>query len=240
LALVSPQTNIVSAFSPTYPEQSTDVSYGRAQGAPTSLGYFSKPTPGQLNSTSGPGFAEPVNFSASTGIYTNAFQLTLSTESTNAVIRYTLNGASPTNSSPIYTGAIAISNSTVVRARAFEDGLLPGLIRTENFAFYSNLVNFTSTLPIIVIQTIGRAPVAGNYTTSEFSIFEPRNGVVTFTNPPTATYRGGVHLRGSSTLGLPKASLSVELWDEFNNSTNVPLLGLPPESDWVLYGPNQF
>jgi hypothetical protein len=240
LALVGPDTNIVSAFAPSYPAQTTDVSYGRAQGAPGSLGYFSKATPGLANSTSGAGFAGPVDFSTSSGVFTQPFALTLTTPSTNAVIRYTTNGSVPTNSSPIYVLPIQITNSALVLARSFEDGLLPGPVRSENFAFFAGMQNFTSTLPIVVIQTIGRAPVSATQTTSEFTIFEPRNGVTTFTNPPTMILRGGVHLRGSSTLGLPKASFAVELWDEFNNSKDAALLGLPEESDWVLYGPNQF
>jgi hypothetical protein len=240
LALVSPQGETVSAFAPGYPPQTVDISYGRAQGSPESVGFLSKPTPGAPNATSGAGFTSPVEFSALTGIYTNTFLLTLHTTDTNALIRYTLNGALPTNSSPVYLDPILITNTTVVRARAFQDRLLPGPVRTENYAFFSNLVNFTSTLPIVIIQTIGRGPVATVQTTSEFSLFPPRNGVATLTNPAALTMRAGIHLRGSSTLGLPKGSYSLELWDEFNNAQDVSLLGMPAESDWVLYGPNQY
>lgn len=45
LALVDPRTNVVSEFAPTYPDQQTDISYGRDRLAPDVLGYFLSPTP---------------------------------------------------------------------------------------------------------------------------------------------------------------------------------------------------
>src|ERR1043166_4623069 len=54
LALVDPQTNVVSQFYPKYPAQFTDVSYGRDLGDLNVLGYFITPTPRAPNSTKGP------------------------------------------------------------------------------------------------------------------------------------------------------------------------------------------
>ena len=84
LALVDPATNIVSSFPPTYPSQRTDVSYGRAQGAPGVVGYFTVPTPGGPNSSVGAGFAPKVEFAVNGGTYTAAFALELWTASSNA------------------------------------------------------------------------------------------------------------------------------------------------------------
>ena len=46
LGLFDPAGNVVSAFSPTYPQQYTDISYGRDRLDPTLLGYFTNATPG--------------------------------------------------------------------------------------------------------------------------------------------------------------------------------------------------
>jgi hypothetical protein len=46
--------------------------------------------------------------------------------------------------------------------------------------------------------------------------------------------------RGSSTGGRDKVSYSIEFWDEKNEDDNVSPLGLPRESDWVLYGAYNF
>src|SRR5262249_49646894 len=58
--------------------------------------------------------------------------------------------------------------------------------------------------------------------------------------PPTLVTRSGIKTRGSSTEGYPKPSFAVEFWDEFNNDVDHEVLGLPAESDWVLYAPNNF
>src|SRR6185436_6759102 len=71
LGLMDAQTNIVSAFDP-YPLQQEDVSYGRDRVDPNLVGFFSTPTPGAPNSTTGTGFAAEPVFSHETGIYTNA------------------------------------------------------------------------------------------------------------------------------------------------------------------------
>lgn len=47
----------------------------------------------------------------------------------------------------------------------------------------------------------------------------------------------GIEFRGATSQGFPKKSYGLETWDENNEDTNVALLGLPEEEDWILYGP---
>ncbi len=242
LALVSPATNVISAFAPAYPKQFTDVSYGRVPGTPETVGFFIKATPGLPNSARGPGFAPEVEFSSPSGTFRTVFNLTLSTGSSNLLIHYTLDGNVPTNSSPAYVAPIRITNSMQVRARAYQDGLLPGPPHSETYLMLSNnLVNFTSTLPVLVIHSLGKgAPTSSRQNFAHLSLFEPVNGWTSLTNPPTLTTRSGIKIRGSSTEGIAKSSFAVEFWNEFNQDEERPILGLPADSDWVLYAPNQF
>ena len=61
LALVDPQTNLVSFFAPAYPPQQTDISYGVDPVLLNAIGYYTTPTPGDPNATVGAGFTpEPV------------------------------------------------------------------------------------------------------------------------------------------------------------------------------------
>jgi hypothetical protein len=115
LALVDPRTNVVSDFAPAYPRQFTDVSYGRVPGEMETIGYFTKPTPGAQNASGGPGFAPAVEFSMPSCTFTTPFELELRTSLPDAVIRYTLDGNLPTNSSPAYAGPLLITNSVQVR-----------------------------------------------------------------------------------------------------------------------------
>jgi len=242
LALVDPQTNIISSFTPAYPSQQKDVSYGRDRFSPEVVGYFTTPTPGAPNSTVGAGFSPKVEFSQNGGAFTAPFALELWTASTNAFIHFTLDGSAPTDASTIYPGRINITNSVQVRARSFEPGLLPGPLHSESYMLLSaSVINFTSDLPVIIIHDFGAGglPAAGAKF-ANLSFYEPQNGRTSLTNPPALSTRAGLRVRGSSTAGLSKQSWAVEFWDDFNNDKKASPLGLPEESDWVLYAPNAF
>ncbi|HRZ58178.1 MAG TPA: CotH kinase family protein, partial [Candidatus Paceibacterota bacterium] len=242
LALVDPAGQIVSHFGAAYPGQVTDVSYGRVLGEGHALGYFTKPTPGAPNAASGPGFAPEVQFSRPGGTFTNAFALTLSSSLGGALIRYTLDGNLPTNGSVLYEGPIVITNSVQVRARAFADGLLPGPPRSEAYVLLAtNVLGFTSDLPVFVLHSQGKGtPSSIRMNFAQLAVFEPKAGRTRLTDEPTLNVRAGVQIRGSSTEGLAKSSYKLELWDEFEMDRKQSLLGLPADSDWVLYAPNQF
>src|SRR5439155_22466216 len=121
VGLADPNTNVVSDYAPSYPAQTTDVSYGRVQGAPTLKGYFTTPTPGGPNQSAGLGFSPEVAFSRPSGTFlqTSPFALTLSTPLTNAVIYYAFGTNVPGTNSTRYTATLAINNTTMIRARAF-------------------------------------------------------------------------------------------------------------------------
>ncbi|HSA02587.1 MAG TPA: CotH kinase family protein [Candidatus Paceibacterota bacterium] len=220
----------------------TDVSYGRVEGETGVLGFFPNPTPGTPNSTGGSGFAAEVAFSQPSGPFTHRLELRLSTESARAIIRYTLDGSLPTNSSPVYGAPIVITNSAQVRARAFEEGLLPGPPRSEAFFLLaSNVVQFNSDLPVMVLHTLGKGtPNTSTMTPVLVSVHEPVGGRTYLHYPPTLTSRAAIQIRGSSTSGLAKSSYKLELRDEFGYDLDRPLLGMPEDSDWVLYAPNQY
>src|SRR5262249_39765434 len=125
LALVTPARTIASQFAPAYPTQFTDVSYGLVEGTADTIGYFVKPTPGAPNTSAGPGFGPEPQFSRAAGTFVAPFDLTLSVGTPNTTIRYTLDGNLPTDGSTIYREPIRIANSVQVRARAFQEGLMP-------------------------------------------------------------------------------------------------------------------
>ena len=79
--------------------------------------YMKTATPGAANVTEGWGdFTPAVAFSEPHGYKTESFELTLSCADPEAAIYYTLDGTSPTTASILYTNAIPISKTTVVRA----------------------------------------------------------------------------------------------------------------------------
>jgi hypothetical protein len=242
LALANPAGDIVSSFA-DYPVQLPDVSFGRAVGSPSVLGYFSGPTPGAQNAQSGAGFAPPVEFSESSRTYTGTMRLALSTTNVAAVIRYTTDGSMPGEGSTVYTVPIEMSTAVQVRARAFASQLFPGPPRSETFIpLASSVSSFRSDLPVMIIHDFnaGRPP-ANSDTFAHVQLYEPdTNGVTTLTGLPALASRGVVAARGSSTEGYPKISLKLEFQDEFGFDRDLSPAGLPRESDWVLYAPNNF
>ncbi len=240
LALIGRATNVVSGFA--YPESPPNISYGRVAGEPSIIGPFSRPTPGKPNQTSGNGFAPSVRFSRSSGSFLEPFTLDLSTDSTNALIHYTLDGSLPNAGSPVYSEALQITNTAWVRTRAYQDGLLPGPAHGETYIlFKTNILGWKSNLPVLVIDTLGTEHTASlRSQLVQFCVYEPVDGTTSFERQPTLTTRAGIHQRGSSSAGFPQPSFAVEFVDELNHELSLSLLRLPPNSDWVLYAPNQF
>ena len=98
---------------------------------------------------------------------------------------------------------------------------------------------FTSDLPILLMHNLAGGALSSSAPAVNQSVivmlFEPVNGRSSMTNPPTLVTRAGFNIRGSSTAGLAQYNLALELWDEYNNDTKIGVLGMPAESDWVLY-----
>lgn len=184
LALVDAASNIVSAFAPVYPPQLTNVSYGRDRISPNLTGFFATPTPGAPNAMVGAGFAPDVQFGRAGGTFLSSFFLQLATPSTNATIRYTLDGSAPTESSLLYTNLISISASVQVRARAFAPGLFPGSLHSESYLPLSaGLAAISSDLPALVIYNFNGGGVPVNTRQfANFSIYEGAGGGTRLTN----------------------------------------------------------
>jgi alpha-tubulin suppressor-like RCC1 family protein len=53
------------------------------------------------------------------GPYTTSVEVTMSSPQPGAVVRYTTNGTTPTSGSPLYTGPLALSATTTIKAKAF-------------------------------------------------------------------------------------------------------------------------
>ena len=248
LGLTMPDgTNIVSQISPTYPPQADDVSYGADRNDPSLLVYFSTPTPLAANDlSSSAGLAPEVIFSRLGGTFLSPFSLELSVGYTNATIRYTLGNTNVTTNSTLYTGPITIRTNMHVRARAFQPGRLPGPPSSQSYLLLAPAAtNWSSDLPVVILHTFGNSSISAGAgaadTFANCTIIDTNSvGRTYLTNRPSVSTRAGINLRGSSTQGLAKRNLAVEFWDEASIDVEREVLGMPAESDWVLYPPNGF
>lgn len=126
----------------------TNHSYGRTTNGASTWSVFATPTPGQSNANGSSDYSTKPTFDLAPGMYPGAITVALATTGPNEQIRYTTNGATPTMASTLYTGPIAVSQSTVIRARTFSTvpGILPGFIETNTY-----FINENSSLPVVSI-----------------------------------------------------------------------------------------
>lgn len=237
LGLVKPDGTVMQEYAPTFPPQSSDVSYGLSNDSLISSPnvYFATPTPGKQNVAN----AAAVTFSKPGGGYTASFSLTLSSLTPGVQIRYTTNGTVPTATSTLYSGAITVSRDTSIRARAFGTGLNASPISSaQYFVLDSTTSTFHSNLPLIVLDTAGSSVGENAQTTvSAMVLNKPASGDTVLTQAPEYVGRAGLNVRGQTSAGFPKKQYHFELWDESNQDQKHPLLGMPTEADWVLYAP---
>lgn len=149
---------IVQEFNP-YPAQSTDHSYGKYD-IEQFTGYFATPTPGGPNVGGYLGFLGDTHFSVKRGIKSAPFSLSITADVPTSTIRYTTDGSAPTQSTGlIYSGPLAISNTTVVRAAAFQTDYYPTNVDTHSYVFVADTLAQTQASVLAKGWPLG--PVAG-------------------------------------------------------------------------------
>lgn len=118
------------------PELTPNISYGRIDNEPGYF-YFSRPTPGYPNDSTGrcTSYTEEPVFSENGGFFSSPIRLIISSNQDGATIRYTTDGSEPNAYSPVFSGSITIDRTTVVRARAYKKGYLPSKVITNTYLF---------------------------------------------------------------------------------------------------------
>jgi len=139
LALRDASNRVLSEFAPTFPPQRADYSAGH--GTNGGARYFLTPTPGAVNSDSFSGFVEDLELSVKRGFFTAPQQLSITTATVGATIRYSLNGSTPTEiDGTLYIAPIAISSTTTLRARGFKPDHLPTKVHTDTYLFLADVL----------------------------------------------------------------------------------------------------
>jgi CotH kinase protein/Secretion system C-terminal sorting domain len=93
-----------------------------------------------------------------------------------------------------------------------------------------------STLPIVEINTNGATIYDEPKTKTNFKIYYNGQGKTNnLSDKPHYDGFAGIEYRGSSSQQFQKKGLGIELWNEKSESVEAPLLGMPKESDWILF-----
>lgn len=132
-------------------KQETDISFGRQPDGSNNFYFFGEPTPLTSNNTPAVSlisYAADVIFSNQAGFYPDPIQVELSASNGIGVIRYTTDGSEPSSLSLTYSEPIIINENTMLRARVFESGKIPGPVSTNSY-----FINEVRNLPAVSIVT---------------------------------------------------------------------------------------
>ncbi|HQW25444.1 MAG TPA: lamin tail domain-containing protein [Saprospiraceae bacterium] len=129
-----------------------DNSTGSFPDASENITLFQLPSPAATNNLSdtfSTYLTEPI-FSLAPGLYDQAVEVRITNyDSLHAHVHYTTDGNDPTADSPEYTGEpISIFYSSVLKARAFADGILPSPIAVASY-----LLGISHTTPVLSVVT---------------------------------------------------------------------------------------
>lgn len=141
LALKDASGALLGEFAP-FPAQRADYSYGRSPAG--TAGYFVTPTPGTPNGPSFSGFVADTVFSVRRGLFSAPVQVAITTATSDATIRCTLDGGTPTETSTVYSGPLTISTTTTLRVRAFKPDFLPTNTDTNTYLFPRDVFDQTN------------------------------------------------------------------------------------------------
>jgi len=106
-------------------------------------------------------------------------------------------------------------------------------------SWFTGPLNFSSNLPIIVINTNGQPIPDDPRIIAHMGIIDNGAGIRNQLTDLFTNYDGRISIetRGESSQGFPKKSYSIETQNADGSNFNAALLGMPPENDWILYAP---
>ncbi|MFO1513071.1 MAG: DUF5011 domain-containing protein [Verrucomicrobiota bacterium] len=143
LALVRPDgVTIATQFSPTFPPQLPDVSFGLPPDSAAN-NYLASPTPGSVNGPATNFIVANLEFNPARGWFTNSVSVSIASPTPGVTIYFTTNGTlpNPTNGF-VYNSPLIFSNTTVLRAAGYRAAYLPSAV-THTYVFPKQVVNQT-------------------------------------------------------------------------------------------------
>jgi hypothetical protein len=96
----------------------------------------------------------------------------------------------------------------------------------------------STPLPIIILDVPGNFIPDDPRVIAKMKIIDNGSGKMNRPTDAVYTYDGKISIerRGSSSQMMPKHSYGLSTLNNANEKVNVPLMGLPPEHDWIFHG----
>ena len=226
VALFDPAGNLISEFGDNgadYPIQTQDVSYGvqfsgSSISSPREVGYFNTPTPGQANGTLTAGFTASVLASTPAGFYEDSFQVSLSTTTSNATIRYTTDGSTPSATNGQFynnNNPIIISGTTNLRAVATRTNFNSSPSETWSYIFVDDVITQSPN---------GQTP-------NDFPSTWGGNDVDYGIDPQVIAAEGAETVK-NALLSIPTWSITTDIENLFDDQTGIYANALQDGREW--------
>ena len=91
-------------------------------------------------------------------LFSGSILVTLQHADTNATLRYTLDATLPTTNSTLYAGPFSLTNTTTVRAKAFESGFIESVAANATFTLRPPVLlsypHFTNTTFLLQVSGV--------------------------------------------------------------------------------------
>jgi hypothetical protein len=207
-----------------------DVSYGRSPDGSLNWCHFSPPSPNFSNNASFcyTGFSSIPTFSLNGGQYTTSQILNLNASPFGAIIRYTTDGSTPNDSSPIYSTSIVLDSTQIIRARAFTPGKVPSFVVSNTYFINENThlsVFSLSTNPENLWDDSTGIYVLGNNASSSYP-YKGANYWMDWERPVSVEYfdkqknkvfqfDAGIKINGNYSRTKPQKSFEVALDNDY-------------------------
>ena len=235
VALFTDEGHTATELAPGFGSLEEDASIGLD--ANGSFWHTTSPTPGAENSLSDKASQANIEFSLPSGLYPSGTTVFLTQRGGSAYC--TTDGEEPTTESTACPATTTISGATRLRVLLVDDsGAEIGRTSRTWIAVEPSHANFTSDLPVIIVEGFGNEELSGpwnrDFIPIQFMSFEKNTPI---TSPPAFASRGGAHVRGNSTSEYDKKQYALELRKESDKDRSHDLLGMPGEADWVLHAP---
>ena len=150
VGLFGPDGQVVDEV--TFWEQEVGVSLGRMGTLSDRWVPFTTPTPGKANTTRhhlrAPPDAPPVEVTPGSRRYAGPVTVQLYTPVPGSLLYYTLDGSDPTVDGEAYTAPLAVTETTVLRAVALDEGVPVSAVTTVTY-----LVGESTGLPVLSLVT---------------------------------------------------------------------------------------
>lgn len=144
IVFADPAGNIIDQVT-TDPTQPND-SRGRTTDGAATWSLFTTPTPNAANTGASSDYVARPVMSQPAGNYAGSVSVTISCATSGASIYYTTDGSAPTGASTLYSGAINITSTTVLRAIAIKGGMPDSFSESNTYFINVNHATYIVSL----------------------------------------------------------------------------------------------